>query len=445
MRSWRRAVPTALVVLVAAIYVLLGHLDYWPAKIHGGTASWDLETPKLTSGDEPHYVMIVNSLLFDHDIRLDDDFARIRQGGYEAGFHARHMKFSGHTLLVNPHTGQKVLCVIECTPEDVAKLGAPRDELFQVPSHPIGYPLFMALVLFPLRPSPPDVEPLIGFLSIVVAFSGVLLTYVAALRSGLARGPALAAAALLGFASSWIVYLRAYFADPSIGLFVLLGYVALRNRRFVLAGMAVGVAILMKPVFVMIGFGWIAERIWARARRDALVLTASVGTSGLAVVVTNMILIRAPLAPGALPVGLANGLQSLYETFLDPLHGLWMFVPWSVIPFFWGAVAARPGASDVPGRVSVDARRQMMLALLLCVAVFASVGFGPGWCYGPRYYIPLLPFLSIITVDFAVSGRAWRKAVVGVLAAVAAVVAVPSVPQYHWLFMKQPFADITGP
>jgi hypothetical protein len=42
-------------------------------------------TPAIYSGDEPHYLMVVHSILFDHDLDLRDDYRRARNGDVNAG------------------------------------------------------------------------------------------------------------------------------------------------------------------------------------------------------------------------------------------------------------------------------------------------------------------------------------------------------------------------
>jgi hypothetical protein len=37
--------------------------------------------PRVISGDEPHYLMVLNSIL-DHDLELQDDYERLSRGGW---------------------------------------------------------------------------------------------------------------------------------------------------------------------------------------------------------------------------------------------------------------------------------------------------------------------------------------------------------------------------
>src|SRR5262249_11678863 len=51
---------------------LVSHLVYIPQK------GIQKKPPQVTSGDEPHYLMVVNSILFDRDLTLQEDYFRVR-------------------------------------------------------------------------------------------------------------------------------------------------------------------------------------------------------------------------------------------------------------------------------------------------------------------------------------------------------------------------------
>ncbi len=435
---------------IAIAYLVLGHVNYWPVGSSGNMEGFEVQRPRATSGDEPHYLVTTNSLLFDHDLRIDEDFARIRAGGYEAGIFWRGIPFGGHSLLWNPRTGHNVTCSVACSEQDAAKLGAPLAELRQYPAHPVAYPAFMALLALPFRPSPPQVEPLVGTFGILVSLAGVFLAYAVSRKSGFAPKHALAAALLVGFASPWLPYERSYYSEPSIGLFLLLGFLWLRSGRPGLAGVGIGVAMAMKPVFLLFGVAWIVERVWARRWREAFWLTGSIGVSGVALLAFNLATLNTPMTAGAGPFYPAQGLASFRDTLVHPVQGLLWFVPWAIIPFFWGPFGARPGASDQEGLLTVDARRQIVIPMFLNLGALSIIGWGAeywgaGYCYGPRYWVPLLPFMAMLVIDFAIAGRRWRRAVVGLLAAVSGVIAVTAAVQYHWLFWKPPLASVFGP
>jgi hypothetical protein len=423
----------SLFVFTTIAYLFIGHAD---ARL-GPQGGIRPALPRAVSGDEPHYLVIINSLLFDHDLRLDPDFKRIAAGGYEAGLGYRgHPSFGGHSFLVDQRTGRSAKCPEGCDAAIVETVGGNPEDHALYPAHPIGFPLLVALLAWPLQPEPAEVEPLVGRLTLLIAIAGVLLAYAAARKGGLAPTAAAATALLLGFASSWLPYARSYFSESAIGVFVLLGFLALQYRRPALAGLAVGVAITMKSVFALCGIAWVVERIWSKRYKEALWLTVAMGLCGAVQMVFNLAMLRSPVTVGAANWTSAHGLQSFVATLFEPAHGLLMFMPWACIPFIWGPVAARANPEVTVGLLTVTARRQLVLPLLMFLAVYSIIGWGPGYCYGARYWIALLPFLAMLTIDFAVAGAAWRRQLVSVLAAMAMLIAVPGAIKYTKLFSR---------
>ena len=55
-----------------------------------------LEQPAVVSGDEPHYLLAVNSLLEDHDLALGPDYQRVARGGADAGVRFRRVDLDHH-------------------------------------------------------------------------------------------------------------------------------------------------------------------------------------------------------------------------------------------------------------------------------------------------------------------------------------------------------------
>ena len=430
-----------------AIYVVLGHVDYLPdSRIPPRHGPFRRGDPYATSGDEPHYMLVINSLLFDRDVRLDADYARVHAGGSDAGQAFRGVRWlGGHSLLVDPATGRNVKCSSACRHEDYAALAAPQPDLvFQVPAHPLAYPILMAALALPFRaPSPVEAEVLVGRFSILIAFGGVVLAYACARRGGLSSRNAALCAVLLGLASPWLVYLRAYYSESSIGLFLALGFLALQLGRPFLAGLGAGVAMAMKPVFLLVALAWIAERLWARRPREAIALAGSSGLCAIALLAVNMAVLHTPLVGGAGPIFWSTDPWSLIDPLLEPTHGLFLFAPWTIVPFAWAPFALRRSDSDGEGRLSVEARRQIVLPSLACAAAFGSLGFGPGLCYGPRYFVPLLPLLALLAVDFAFAkGSTWRVLSLAALGLASLAIALSSVPQYHQLFSQPPLASL---
>ena len=129
--------------------------------------------PGAHSGDEPHYLLVINSLLFDGDLALHDDYARAYRGGLEAGATYRGETLSHHTILVDPVTREHAqwLEVFDwkrfrrCWPHprcmDYARVGDRFPDLTDTVErsvHPIAYPAIVAAALAVGRPPIERVE-----------------------------------------------------------------------------------------------------------------------------------------------------------------------------------------------------------------------------------------------------------------------------------------------
>jgi len=98
---------------------------------------------------------------------------------------------------------------------------------------------------------------------------------------------------------------------------------------------------------------------------------------------------------------LSGEIINKFRCFLDNLthktYGLLWYAPW-VVCAFWALVRAgwRYAAGD-------DILAAMALPILFNFLMLGSLAvafrsFSPGYCYGPRYWVPLLPWLALLSV-----------------------------------------------
>ena len=72
-------------------------------------------TAGVTSGDEPHYLLILNSILRDGDLQLEADYRRVAAGGGDAGMRFRGVHLDHHTILVDRESGAHALEIRSAT------------------------------------------------------------------------------------------------------------------------------------------------------------------------------------------------------------------------------------------------------------------------------------------------------------------------------------------
>jgi hypothetical protein len=123
-------------------------------------------------------------------------------------------------------------------------------------------------------------------------------------------------------------------------------------------------------------------------------------------------------------------LRQLVDTLVDPAEGLLLYAPWTIFGFL-ACARAFPSLSE-------DSRlaRTMALPLFLFLIVLGSIGFGAGWCYGPRYWVAFLPWLALGTVEAMRRAGRYQRALCAVLVLFGVAIAIPGALRYPQLFHK---------
>ncbi len=274
--------------------------------------------------------------------------------------------------------------------------------------------------------------------AILTALTGVLV-FLTVGALGYDDGPALVVGLLYGLGTLAAVYSQSFFSEPLSALsLVAAGYFLLRFRhrpRIVyaaLAGAALGLALLARVSNAVVApvFGLYLLALCGPGRPSDLRRWAvRAGRPGLA--------FAAALAPGALIVGGYNWLRfgDAWQTGYHPLETF-------STPFLIGLVGllVSPGKSlflYAPVLVLAGAAfpaffRRHRAEALLAGGVFVAhlLLYSPwfvwhgGHCWGPRFLVPTLPFLTLAlapALEWAGRSR-WRMALVGGLALVSGAV-----------------------
>jgi hypothetical protein len=428
--SWRTVgVVLGFIVLLMAIFAVT-RVELVPG------AGLSIVTPAAVRSDEPHYVILINSLLFDRDFELQDDYERVYEGGLDAGARFKGHDLDHHTLLVNRRTGHHAFAsenspnsVIPCDPEFI-----PSDDVYEVSAHPVGFSILMALAVAPFQPAIGDVEGEVAIVLALISWLGALMTYLAGRTVGMGRTRAMLAALLLVAGSPWLAYSRSFFPEATIGLALIVALWAIVTDRPILVGIATAVAAILKPPFAVIGIAFIINEIYAGRRRNAAKIGVVLALCGAPMLAFNYWLAGTPVISGNASWVQGSRLQSLYDTFLEPGHALLYFVPWVVIAFIAIERAFRSPEPDA------KLLRPMALPLVLYLVLLSGSGTGPGLCYGPRYWIPFMPWFALAIMQSV--NRARRPAILacGVLVLVAILIAIPGALRYPQIFSQVPWA-----
>ena len=356
-----------------------------------------LGLPRITSGDEPHYLVMINSLLNDGDLDLDNDYLSARRGGFELGPGRagapldRHVEY--YSADGKPYGWSEVFQYPrseharpgEVPPIPELKPGARRDFIgrAQYSQHPPGLAVLLAPALYPVRGTR-WVEHLAVLLSALATFALALgvreLFRLVSRDSGIVNAATLVT--VLG--SPLWHYGRTLYTEPWLALFAVLALaLVLRRNAYFLAGCSIALGMQMKPPFALVALPLLIDRALARDLRRAFLFSLPIAGSVALVLVENQHFFGSPLR-SAQPWVNGNLLSGMAGLLLSWNHGLIPFAPAVVVALFgWR-----------------DLFRSHQRAAWLFAGTFASyyllMSLWPiwrgGYCYGPRLIVPIIPF-----------------------------------------------------
>ena len=385
--------------------------------------------PEVFSGDEPHYLLMVNSLLEDGDLRLDPDYQRVRLGGAQAGVRFRGADLDHHVIVLDPKSGKSELwhnlfnLYAHLPAGGFARLRPGFESgAIEVPAHPPAFALLLALFCAPFRAWPLRVEHVAVLAVALLSFLALVALYQAAVRAGFTAREAAFAVVLCGVASPHLAYAQSLYSDTAITLALALALWARAGERPALAGLALFAATALKPPFALVAFAWAGLLCLEGRARDARLLLSTFLPGCLVLAGFNFWLARTPVIAGALGFVPAAGLSVLQAIFLGSRHGLFVWVPWTLAGVFWIL------------RQKTPLMRTLFWGAAPVVALTAAQASDGGYCYGPRYLLPFLPWLALATVaSFRAAPRALRVVIVA-LAVAGVVIALPGTLRYRRVF-----------
>lgn len=359
-----------------------------------------LGLPIVTSGDEPHYLVMIHSLVNDHDLDLSNNYDRARQGSVEVGvgrigaaidhqvvwYGADGRWRHWNTVYGYAQDARGKTILPPTLPE--RKPDAPREfeGKPQYSQHPPGLALLLALFVYPVRGTA-WVEHLSIVGSTLATLACALL--LRELLRGLSndRGLVNATTLLAIFGSPAWHYGRILCSEPWLALCAV-GALTLATRKnaFLLAGLCIALGIQMKPTFALLAVPLFIDRVLARDAKRAALFALPVALSVALVLYENQLFFGGPLRSaqpwmgGNLFTGAMGGLFSLQ-------HGLIPFCPALLL-----ALAGFPALFRTH-------RREAWLAVGMtaphCLLIWSWYYWWGGYCYGPRLLVPIIPLLFL--------------------------------------------------
>ena len=420
-------------ICLALMVPLLFSLDLGGRNFLGG---W----PRTYSGDEVHYLVAINSVIGDGDLDLANNYRSVHDGSEQAGYWSRHRPLDHHTAWVENGARRIWWDVFELDPAKWGRDAAgnpvptpkpgvqpPPPGTAEYPIHPPGLPLVLAPLLFPFAGTT-LVEPM-AILCSTLAVIGALFFYVALVRKYTRDGLTVGLAAGVTFLGTpaWD-YARSLFSEPVQMLCAAGAYsLSLRGRSPLLAGLLIGVGLLVKPPFAILMLPVLAMHLWDRDVARALRFAAPVAVSLAVYLALNAHMFGSPFTvaqpwlPGSFWAGAIG-------TLFSPRYGYFLVAPALVV-----ALAAFPAFLRLFRRDAIV----LAAGVVIHFALYASYGNWSGsTSYGARYVVPLIP---LVFVPLAVAPQAgfWRRAAmrrIAVLICVVSVVANAAAAVEYWRY-----------
>lgn len=413
---------------------------------------FDVGLPRVFSGDEPHYLVMLNSVLSDGDLDVANNYIAAHRGGLAAGRAFAGQPLDHHTVWYEGAMRRHWKDVYELASQKwdrdaegfpVPRLrpgqAAPQPDQAETSQHSPGLALMLAPLLLPLRGTD-LVEPAAILCSALAMIVGMLM-FRSLLKTWTTRPLVVDAVTAVTFLATPVWhYARSLFNESFMLMFATAAYsLTLRGRSPVIAGTAIALGMLMKPTFLLLALPLLALHLYERNLRGAIVLALPLAAAVAVTLSLNAALLGAPWRP-VQEWQQGSPFSGAFGIFFSPKYGLLITAPAIIVAF-----AAWP-------RFLRSFRRDA--SVLLAGAALQFVLFAnykiwwSGASYSLRYMVPVLPMIFAALVCVVEThwwrSRAWRSAVV-VICVVSFAINARAAIQYWNVFGTNPlYEGISG-
>jgi hypothetical protein len=378
----KKVAPGGLIAVIVLLFLFssLFHGPVEPNQSEGirhlRVGSAIFARPMVISGDSPHYLVLVHSLIEDGDFDLSNNYAQARAGDWDTGARFRNFDLDHHTCV--DIYGQEFL------------------------THPPFLPMLLAPFALPFRGTQ-WVEPVCIWLTLLAGFLGILYFM---LKSGFPMQWAV----LLAIATPLWCYSRDLWTEPWIA--AIWAGMLFSGSPVVLAALAFSGTLIKYP-FVVVPVVMGLVTFWKGQRKQAYALLAG-GVIGILAAIALVqylfsdvnhfnLLHMGGHYKGSTP---SSPLQAIAPYRLSPLRGtlgLLFDAKDGILVFFpflaWGLWEFRKG-----GRTYLPA-----------IAFFLVHALYPGWTAGAgfsaRYLVPMMPVMVLAVAVRKPSGWPFQAAV----------------------------------
>jgi hypothetical protein len=227
------------------------------------------------------------------------------------------------------------------------------------------------------------------YIQLFLSWIAGIVTYLCARRAGLSSSASILPVSLVYYASPWLDYSHQLFPATFMGLLLIAALWAFLSNRHWASAILLALATIQSEAFVFVLVGWTIALYLFNERRSALVFAAAgCGSLAVAAAFSHWLLGKATIRDMSFIFDPAL----IWRTFIEPETGLLLFIPWSVAVFsfmFWSFVSG-PTAHPVTRILKV-----LAAGILPVAAVYMILPYTGQFCYGPRYWVPYIPWLAL--------------------------------------------------
>jgi len=364
-----------------------------------------LVRPTIFSGDEPHYLMVANSLILDHDLDLKDDYSAVADGSKRAGAHFAGHNLDHHTVVVQTidHRPRIIGCGSSPNAPELTK----RPDTVEKSIRSIGWPIVIAAFS---APWPSQTEIVAKILSHLLVLGTALLVAMTAKSLGCSTTSSAIGAITIAFGSQYWIYANTAFAEPLLGFCIALSLYALQVRKHALLfGLALVTGVWAKFQFIPPACVFLVLAFFRFSRPRFALAAVALLAGGLGVLAFNYCEYGQLQPPMNWETG--SPLAAMQHYFVNSATSVFAKNYWLVI------VAIGLAVSFLPGVPRPHASWWVILLVLSLPSIFWAY-FDGGFCYPGRLFMsPFIPAAIFLATLAETKIRSVRYLIIGILIA----------------------------
>ncbi len=359
-----------------------------------------LGLPIMQSGDEPHYYILLYSLVNDRDIYLTNNYDHaIYENGSDAGTKDL-LPYERHTRFFDTINRTIIAIPLKDGYRDTTYVTEVNSPIKEIQGHPFGLPFFAFLFLFPFRGTA-LLEHFAIYLTLFVSLFGVFSFYKLMVHYHKEEKKALFFTSIFALATPFWYYSKTFWVEPYLASFLIITWYLLVCERSYLAyfisGCLMGIGFWMKfpfllvllPFFIYLAYSYIISK-------EIRVQHVALFAFPLTIALIGMLSLNYYFTKNPFEFDKAGSLffifplKSLFLWLFSPSFGLLFFSPVLIFAFtgirnFW----------DKHKVHCISMGFIVLLYLLFWSSVNPETAYTGAGAYSGRYLIVLIPALAL--------------------------------------------------